>query len=259
MQTLHDFQKSMRDQALDRIERRLLVDELKDDHPFSPEERLEIYRNNTLLGLTDALAAAYPVVQRLVGEDFFAMLARDFMHAYPPKRAPMLMYGTEMPMFIAGYSPAAGLPYLADVARLEAAWNHAYHAEEAEPLSPELLQALPQDQLGDVLLSLHPSLRFVGSDYPILDIWQANQLEVPQDQVIDLDAGAQRLIVYRPEAEVFIRRLSGAAFSFLMALGAGQTLQTAWDSARAQDRDFNISQEFSALLAGKVFTKAVLP
>jgi len=259
MPSLHDFQKQMRDQALDRIERSLLVGTLKDDHPLPPEERLEIYRNNTILGLTDALAAAYPVVAKLVGELFFARLAANFIHAYPPKRAPMLMYGTEMPMFLTGYGPAAELVYLADVARLEAAWNHAYHAEEAEPLPVETLQSFPQEELGQLRLSLHPSLRYVASDYPILDIWRANQPEAKTDGIIRLDGGPQRLVVYRPEADVFIRPLSLGTFSFLMALGAGQPLETAWDSALTMDDSFSIHMELTALLAGKVFTKAELP
>lgn len=258
MHSLHDVQKSLRDQALDRINPSQLVELLKDDHPFSPEERLEIYRNNTIIGLTDALAAAYPVVVRLVGQDFFAILARDFIHAHPPKRAPMLMYGGDLPQFIAGYAPANGLTYLPDVARLEAAWNHAYHAEEADPLAPDGLQAFSQEVMGALTLSLHPSLRFVASDYPILEIWRANQLEIPQDRIIRLDAGADRLIVYRPQAEVFIRQLSVGAFCFLMALGTGQPLETAWDSARTLDRNFNITLELSALLAGGVFIKVGL-
>jgi hypothetical protein len=166
------------------------------------------------------------------------------------------MYGTELPAFLSDYQAAAGLPYLADVARLEAAWTHAYHATEAAPLAPESLQEIPAEALGRMNLALHPSLRFVASRYPILDIWQANQPEAPDGRIIDLDGGPQHLIVYRPQADVFIRALGSGAFSFLMALGTGQSLETAWDSASTLDHDFDISLELSALLAGKVFTEA---
>jgi hypothetical protein len=258
MRSLREVQKDMRDQALDRIDRTLLLSEIKDNMSFPPEERLQLYRNNTVLGLTDALSAAFPVVARLVGPPFFARLAGDFIRAHPPRQPAMLRYGSDFPTFLSGYDPAQSLPYLADVARLEAAWNHAYHAPEAVPLAPESLQSVVPDDLGRLTLALHPSLRFVASSYPVLDIWRANQDEASADQTVDLGSGAQRLIVYRPEAQVFIRPLGMGAFSFLMTLGIGQSLETAWESAFALDRDFDITAELSALLAGNIFIEARL-
>ncbi len=254
MPSLRDFQRSMRDQAFDRIDRGLLVPALLDDHPFPPEERLEIYRNNTLIGLTGALASAYPVVQRLVGEDFFAAMARDYARAHPPTRAPLLFYGGEFPSFIAEYLPAATLPYLSDVARLEAAWNHAYHAVEAEPLAPEALLAFDEARMGDLVLTPHPSLRFVASTYPILDIWRANQPDSNADRTISLDAGGDRLVVWRPDADVLVRSVGDGAFALLMALAALQPISVAWETAQELDRDFQLSGELGSLLAARIFS-----
>jgi hypothetical protein len=259
MPALLDLQKRIRDQVLDRLDPRHLVGELRDDHPFPPEDRLGIYRNNTRIGLTEALAAAYPVVHRLVGPDFFARLAGDFIRAHPPVRAALLFYGTDFPAFVAAYGPAAGLPYLADVARLEAAWTQAYHAPDAVPLPPEALAIIPEEELGAVRLDLHPSLRFVVSDRPVLAIWEANQPEADGTVRLEPRRDPDRLIVFRPEAQVLIRRLSAGAFVFLMALHAGQDLESAWDSARAAAPDFAIGTEFAALLAAKLFIAARRP
>lgn len=47
-------------------------------------QRLQVYRNNTRLGLTGALAAVYPVAQRLVGEGFFITPLPSTSPATPP-------------------------------------------------------------------------------------------------------------------------------------------------------------------------------
>src|SRR5262249_12480482 len=47
--------------------------------------RLAIYRNNLHEGFINALALEFPVVQRLVGDDYFRQLAREFLHAHPSR------------------------------------------------------------------------------------------------------------------------------------------------------------------------------
>jgi hypothetical protein len=106
--------------------------------------RFAVYRNNVVLGLIDALKAAFPVVCALVGEDFFAAMARAHAVETPPASPVMHDYGADFPAFIARFAPAASLPYLADVARLEWAWVEAYHAAEAWPLSPASIARVKQ-------------------------------------------------------------------------------------------------------------------
>ena len=51
---------------------------------FNGARLLQVYRNNIFISLTAALAAVYPVVQRLVGEGFFKYAADAFIRAHPP-------------------------------------------------------------------------------------------------------------------------------------------------------------------------------
>ncbi|HSK41563.1 MAG TPA: DNA-binding domain-containing protein, partial [Arenibaculum sp.] len=76
--------------------------------------RFGIYRNNVLAGLSDVLKAAYPATCRIVGEDFFAAMARLYVLAEPPRSPRLIEYGAGFPDFIARFEPAAALPYLAD-------------------------------------------------------------------------------------------------------------------------------------------------
>ena len=57
----------------------------------------------------------------MVGDDFFAGMARPFIAGSPPAGPVLSEYGTGFADFVARWPAAVGLPYLADVARLEVA------------------------------------------------------------------------------------------------------------------------------------------
>jgi hypothetical protein len=84
-----------------------------------PARRFAVYRNNVMVSLIDALADSFPVTQALVGEEFFRAMAGVFARAHPPRSPVMAHYGDGFAGFIEDFQPAASLPYLADVARLE--------------------------------------------------------------------------------------------------------------------------------------------
>ena len=94
-------------------------------HP-APAKRFAVYRNNVVVSLIDALATRFPAAQRIVGEEFFRAMAGVFARAHPPRSPLMMTYGEDLPAFIETFAPAAELPYLADVARLEAARTRAF-------------------------------------------------------------------------------------------------------------------------------------
>lgn len=257
MSSLRDLQRAMRDHAFDRGGAPVAA--IADVHAFSPVERLGIHRNATLLGLGMALRASFPVILRLVGEAFFDRMARDFLIVTPPRDPRMSRLGLEFPAFVGGYPAAAALPYLSDVARLEVAWTHAYHAAEAEPLAPEALLAFPEDRLGEVVLAPLPSLRFVASAYPVAKIWRANQPDRAEPEAIGLDAGGEMAVVWRPADTVRVQAVGNGAFTFLMALATGQSLDTAWAGALALAPDFQLIPELQALLTARWFSEARLP
>ena len=100
-----------------------------------PTRRLAVYRNNVLGSLVDGLVSSFPVVQALVGEDFFRAMAAMFVRVAPPCSPVLAEYGGGFANFIASFAPAGGLPYLPDIARLEFARIQAFHAADAPVLS----------------------------------------------------------------------------------------------------------------------------
>ncbi len=203
-------------------------------------DRFAVYRNNVAVGLTDALADAFPAVRRIVGEEFFRAMARIHALAEPPASPILLDYGAKFPDFIAGFPPAAGLPYLAAVARIERAWREAYYAAEAEPIDPGAFAGLDADELPSLRLTLHPSLRLVRSSFPALTIWDLNIGDEPP-ATVDLTGRCEDALIVRPRAEVEARRLPGGGFEFIAALCCGETVLTAANDALEASADFDIA------------------
>lgn len=137
-------------------------------------KRFNVYRNNVAVSLTEALEAGFPVIRKLVGNDFFRAMAGVYLRAHPPKSPLMMLYGGDMPDFLAGFAPAATVPYLPDMARLELALRHSYHAADAGPIAPDALAQIPPDALPNVRFTFAPSVHLIASRYPLHAIWQAN-------------------------------------------------------------------------------------
>lgn len=207
---------------------------------LEPSQRLAIYRNNTLIGLTEALRDVYAVVNRLVGERFFNRLAQAYMLDCPPRSGCLLAFGGQLAGFLSDFAPAQGLPYLPDMARLEWYCHEAYHEADATGLDVSLLAGVLADLYGELQFKLHPTARFLASGYPLLRIWQSNQSSYTGDDRINLDEGGCRLLVFRPGLEVEIVQLDEAEYCFLTALNAGVTLVEAVEQGYTANPGFEV-------------------
>jgi len=183
-------------------------------------KRFDVYRNNVVLSLSDALSDAFPVVEKLVGEEFFQAMARVFVRQYPPKSPILSQFAPEFPDFLAAFPPVAKLTYLPDVARLEKARTEAYHAADATPIDGAALAALSPEQMTDAKLRLHPSLRVLSSPFPIFAIWRQNS-DAPETAI---PKHGQDVLIARPNDMVEMRSLPPGAADFLRALQSGRTL-----------------------------------
>lgn len=190
-------------------------------------KRFDVYRNNVAVSLSEALAAAYPVCAALVGEAFFAAMARAYVQRHLPATPVLLDYGAAFADFVAGFGPAESLPYLADVARFEWAWGRAYHAADADSIDISALAALPADTAAEVRFRLHPSLRLLHTPWPAVTLWLAHQEDAPTHLPESLTPGDEWAMILRPELDVVVRRLDRTAHNFVGALLEGVPLSVA--------------------------------
>lgn len=224
------------------------------DNGLSAEQRLSVYRNNTQLGLTETLRDGYPVVNKLIGNDCFNQLARDYIRQNSPTAGCLLTFGKQLAEFIAGYPALATLPYLADVARLEWYWHESFHEEDAKALSIQDLAKIKPDQYPNLCLQLQPSARLLASSYPALAIWQSNQDGYEGDRLINLTQGGCRILIFRPALEVLMYPLIEAEYLFLLALMQALPLNQAITAALDADSTFDILAVLHRWFARRLFT-----
>lgn len=200
------------------------------------DKRFAVYRNNVHVSLVAALAARFPVTRQLVGETFFSGMARLYVTDHKPKSPVLLTYGDEFPAFIQSFPPAARVAYLADMARLEAAWTQSYHAADSAILPAGALAALAPETLGDLRLALAPATRAIASAWPIGSIWSAHQV---QPFVAPTVSGPEEIVLTRPDADVRLTVVPRGTVQFLAGLESGQALAEAADTAIGQFPNFD--------------------
>ncbi|NML15433.1 HvfC/BufC N-terminal domain-containing protein [Azohydromonas caseinilytica] len=248
MPALHELQRQVMDALLQRGDAGAATALLRPTPGLDAARRLQLYRNNLFESLTAALAAVYPVVQELVGEDFFRAMARRFIPRFPSRSGNLHDFGAELPDFLRGFGPAAGLPYLPDVAALEWAAHAVYHEAPVPALTLAQLAALPAEAQAALRLQLQPCARLLASGWPVLDLWQAHQGGAVVMESIDLHGGV-RLLVAQRALEVEFQRLDAGEYRWLRALEDGEPLTEACARALEADAGFDLATVLARHLA----------
>lgn len=212
-------------------------------------KRFAVYRNNVAVSLTNALKEGFPVVHKLVGDDFFTAMASIFIRKHPPQNPLMMHYGAELPTFLTNFAPAAKLGYLPDMARLELAMRRSYHAADARPIAADLLSSIEPDALMSMYFTLAPAVQILRSRWPIYSIWAANMLDAEPPN----GAGGQAVLITRAEFDPVPHLLGVGAATFIGAL-AEHNFGTAHDAALTAAPDFDLSAAVGVLLAGNAIT-----
>jgi hypothetical protein len=218
-----------------------------------PVARFGVYRNNVHSSLVDALTATYPTVERLVGTEFFRAMAQQYVRTQLPETPVLIDYGGTFAAFVAAFEPVRGLPYLADVTRIDWAWHQACHAAETEPLTADQLAAIPADALGERCFGLHPSMQALASPWPALSIWLTNRHDA-KVKPIDLGVGGEETLICRPAYEVGVWRLPAGGARFLQMLAAGVPLSEAALATTREVPALDLTTTLQALLNGGAIT-----
>lgn len=211
---------------------------------------LAVYRNTIAKGCVDALAANFPTVQSMVGEDWFRAAAALFAREAPPASAALLDYGADFPAWLERFPPAAELPYLAGIAHLDRLWTEALFAAEASTLDAGALSRLAPEALADTRLTLHPSVRFAAFDAGLPSLWRAAR-DGAED--LELSETPETLLLVRQGQAVASRVVGAAETAFLRACRDGLTAAEAALAAATADPDAPFASLFAALIADGVF------
>ena len=215
-------------------------------------KRYNVYRNNVTVSLIDALAAIFPATQRITGVEFFRAMARFHIREHSSDIAFAVRIWARFSFLYRTLRICPSDALAADVARLERAWLDAYHAADADTLTPEVLAAVPSERLADTIFIAHPSTRIVRSNFAAVSIFVANRTEGPVGPV-DVSEPEDALIT-RPDLDVVVRRLPDGGAVFLTHLASGETLGEAATAAFEATPLFDLSANIAGMIEAGAFT-----
>lgn len=194
--------------------------EIKAPNMQEQEVRLNVYRNNVVVSLVDALCDIFPVTETLVGEDFFRAMARLYLLDNPPSSPIISEYGVGFSDFIRGFEPAKTIPFLADVAALEQTMLTLTHSEEYRTLDHETVSSIFSsiEDPSKLQLSIPPTTQILASPFAIGSLYQAhfsdghqrlNNVDIHKSEYLLLVKShlyAQLHVIQKEEA-IFIKHL----------------------------------------------------
>lgn len=203
--------------------------------------RLALYRGNIHAAWERALSSAYPVVQAIVGEEFFAALSRAYGVAHPSISGDLNRFGAHMAEFLRTFEHARALPYLADIATLEWQVHRAQYAADARALTRERMAAVSPDELLVSRFALHPACAWLESRFPVATLWLAHQFEPSAAMPKTLES-AEWALVTRPAWQVEVCVSGAAEIAALAALHSGGDMDHAIGAALSVDRKFDFGK-----------------
>lgn len=224
-------------------------DGLCDGNAAPAGRRFSVYRNNVILSLTDALAASFPLVCKLLGAESFDRLANIYVRANPPSSPVMMHFGSHFPNYLTSFEPLQNIGYLPDCARLDLALRQSYHARDADPLNSDAFDA-PPDQLMQLTLKPAPATQVLRSAWPLFDIWRFNmEPGAPKPR-----AQAQDVLISRPEFDPEPHLLPRGGAVLLQRMLACQTLGEAFDKALKDTPTFDLAKTLEIVLRTNALT-----
>jgi hypothetical protein len=213
-----------------------------------------VYRNTLMKGCIDALQANYPAVVRLVGEEWFRAAATIYARESLPVEPVLLCYGDAFADFLARFGPAAELPYLPGVARLDRMWTESHVAADGEELGAGAVARLAPATLQATVLHPHPAARWAWfAEAPIYTIWSRNRADSVPDH--DFDWQPEGALLTRACGAVEWIPLDAAGCAFLDVCAAGSTLAAAAQAALEVQGDADLARLMSDLLSAGAFSR----
>ncbi|GJL81974.1 MAG: DUF2063 domain-containing protein [marine bacterium B5-7] len=247
MQTLREFQQSFRRALFDPTSTSPALRDQIVTHGLPAERRLNVYRNNMIASLTESLKATYPAVVKIVGDDFFKMLARRYIESSPSTCGDLHTFGDNFDKLVDSLPETRSLPYLADIARLEWGYHIVFHAVEDNPITLDALAEadIEPDQYDSIRFHFHPASMAISSRYPITNIWRFAINEADDDRTLDIDTGGENVLVARRDNEMEFQNMGDAEYRFVQSMISGLSLAECFAAGCEVNTEFDLSNALS--------------
>lgn len=218
---------------------------------FNPKQ-LNVYRQSVIGFHQNALRLAYPVINRIVGQDYFDQLAWHHYQRVGMNVASLNQYGHDfaesLHSLLSTRQELAEFNYLPNLAQLEWLMQQSYYARDSQAFNYAKLSNKAPDE---VYLHLQPSIKLISSIWPLRELIEEERVvvervqeEQAKGQLLETDAEASyeisavtehsglstqqcsyNIIVYREHYAVRIQYITENQWPLLQALQQPISLQ----------------------------------
>ncbi|MGF1911227.1 DNA-binding domain-containing protein [Vibrio kasasachensis] len=186
---------------------------------FSADERMQIYRNNFIISLSEVLQATYPMVQALLGEECFAQVARHHVLNQPLTRGDVTHYGEHFDHSLKQFDAVMqAAPYIAEVARFE--WSldvsqQLFSRNNSVQYDLVDLAKIPTEQHANIRFHLHPDVVLLTSPFAVYALQQAITHHDEQLSSLDIQQAQQGVCACNESGEVWSLALDQNSYQLL--------------------------------------------
>ncbi len=254
MKALKDVQQTMMD-SLSQSKIKLTPDFISGTNKLIPNP-LDIYRQSILGNHLSAFSEVYPVIFQLVGESFFEHVFYHFYDLNPHESYDVSDYGEGFADFLEGFKACDSLPYLPDVARLEWYCHKASLGPNYQVADFEALTRMDESMLQSLCFEMPPNSFLLKSAYPVLRIFEVNQLNKPEVEPIDMDKeGGCQLFVWRSGLDLRIESINQSEYFCLSCFQQGYSLEK---TIQVLEEKYGVSNSLSQNILSKCLQKGWL-
>jgi hypothetical protein len=205
------------------------------ENGISASQRMQIYRNNVLGAINNAMKETYETVCLLVGDDFFCYMVEQYVEYDKPSSGDLGEYGQKFPEFITALPQCRSIAYLSDIARLEWLRHLSYSAADHQPMSISQLAQISSDDLERASFEFSPSLFVMESSHPVDVIWEICSQKIANDEEsVALPQRGAHLMIYRDGYHLTHKLASHCDYSMLEMLIRGDSVGEAIDQLSAE-------------------------
>lgn len=241
--------------GLGKSEQQLLLEVIWNDESSILEQcgfdarGINIYRRNLLANAQRALNISFPTVFELLDSDISESIVYHFLQSSPPDQGDWTQWGENFALFLRTTEVGGTYPYISDCATLDWHVHCALHGSD-QTLSQPSLQVLSKSEPEHIFIEFNQNVKVFKSEFPLTEIFQAHHHNEVLQRKVAMNKAQKALLektveqvvmVYRPEFQPQVTRLTVSEGAFMLALLSGASLGQSLDRVKNAN-DFSFEQ-----------------
>jgi hypothetical protein len=221
--------------------------EVNPDEAFDVDSRgLAIYQRNLKANAINALQISFPTVNKLIGDELFSYAVQQLLKQDPPYAGDWGLWGEKFPKQLKQLTALKHFSFVADIGELDFLL-HLLGREKDNELNMNTMSLLGSSELDQIRIVLNPAIQLIVSEFPIIDIYNANHGLASQVEHY-LKEAKQKLVVgegqtallYRPEFKPLVRSVDSSEYAWLKLMQQGISIGSALDNLEDKKYEFSL-------------------